>query len=303
MHGSDGPSASRAHCCRFFVAVTYIVVPKSHLNPKRIRRSPWRHHLVDKWHLARFPLWICYKESMFQHQCLLPIHFLNELRCAAVLAPLLCSSFPFSSPSSSSSLCCMLKMTVTASVESKIQEISFTEEELEAAEILMQFSDSKFMLCWGKKKKRTRVIWSTFINNRLKTDVESPVTPPSFSTSDTDSKSKQSRITRVFKKKVISFIYLSLVVSCSSFFISHLHCITLCFRILLIFLAEPQGTQGDRIWITYDTTTTKTCESFFYFIVLLLLLLLLYESRSLAIHHNLCIFYYIFILFDIFEYC
>ncbi|XXG74984.1 hypothetical protein AAC387_Pa07g3580 [Persea americana] len=93
-------------------------------------------------------------------------------------------------------------MTVTASVESRIQEISFTEEELEAAEILMQFSDSNFMLCWGKKKKRTRVIWSTFINNRLKTDLESPVTPPSFSTSDTDSKSKQSRrITRVFKKK------------------------------------------------------------------------------------------------------
>lgn len=100
-------------------------------------------------------------------------------------------------------------MTVTASVESRIQEISFTEEELEAAEILMQFSDSNFMLCWGKKKKRTRVIWSTFINNRLKTDLESPVTPPSFSTSDTDSKSKQSRrITRVFKKKVISFICL-----------------------------------------------------------------------------------------------
>lgn len=153
----------------------------------------------------------------FKHQCLLPIHFLNELCCAAVLAPLLCSSFPFSSPSSSSSLCCMLKMTVTASVESKIQEISFTEEELEAAEILMQFSDSKFMLCWGKKKKRTKVIWSTFINSRLKTDVEGTVTPPSFSTSDTDSKSKQLRITRVFKKKV-NIVYLSLVVSFSSLF-------------------------------------------------------------------------------------
>lgn len=111
----------------------------------------------------------------------------------------------------------------------KKRESSFTENELQVAEILLDLQEtsrSPPFLFWGSKKKRscTNYPTSSPCNGEksvvFKVDASSPATPLSFSPSDIESKPEQSRRVRrrAFKKKKVEIRFLASCVFCGFIF-------------------------------------------------------------------------------------